>query len=228
MSVTSKGELSQRTSFLVLISIVALLLSAMAILNPMTALAQDDPDAHPALNILKENEAGEPLAGAVFMVEGSDEQFTTGDDGKVCITRINGQFVEDRPYRVTEVTPPPGYALAADPSKMVEPDTDGSGHCRSPDAKFVDPTASPTPTPTPSEGQSGGTPTPTPTPSDSEAGGTPSPRESELGGNPTPTPELPDTATPGLAVQLPALVLALILVASLALLMYARVATERR
>jgi hypothetical protein len=81
------------------------------------------------------------------------------------------------------------------------------------------PTPSPTPSPTPRESELGGTPTPSPTPT---------PRESELGGNPTPTPELPDTATTGLEVQVPSLILALILVASLAALMYARLATDRR
>ena len=117
MSVTGTGQVSQRTSFLVLISIVAIVLSAMAIFRPTIVFANDDVDDHPALNILKENEAGEPLAGAVFVVEGSDEEFTTGDNGKVCITRLNGQFVEDRPYLVTEITPPPGYALPSEPSR---------------------------------------------------------------------------------------------------------------
>ena len=87
-------------------------------------MAQDDVNDHPALNIAKENEAGDRLAGAVFVVEGSDEQFTTGENGKVCITELNGQFLEDRPYLVTEVTPPPGYALPSEPSQMVEPDND--------------------------------------------------------------------------------------------------------
>jgi hypothetical protein len=65
--------------------------------------------------------------------------------------------------------------------------------------------------------------TPTPTPS-------PTPRESELGGNPTPTPaaEVPDTATTGLADQVPALVLSLVLVGSLATLFYVRIAGQRR
>ena len=203
MSVTGKGLASQRASFLVLISIAAILLSVMALLRPTTALAQDDVNDHPALNIAKENEAGDRLAGAVFMVEGSDEQFTTGENGKVCITELNGQFLEDRPYLVTEVTPPQGYALPSEPSQMVEPDNDGTGHCASPDAVFVDPTASATPTPSPTPTPtSSPTPTPTPTPRESEEGGTPTPsptptvtpRESELGGNPTPTPDLPDTA----------------------------------
>jgi hypothetical protein len=83
------------------------------------------------------------------------------------------------------------------------------------DAGGSTPTPTPTPSPTPRESELGGTPTPTP-------------RESELGGNPTPTPELPDTATTGLEVQVPSLILALILVASLAALMYARLATDRR
>ena len=145
MSVTGKGLASQRASFLVLISIAAILLSVMALLRPTTALAQDDVNDHPALNIAKENEAGDRLAGAVFMVEGSDEQFTTGENGKVCITELNGQFLEDRPYLVTEVTPPQGYALPSEPSQMVEPDNDGPTLGASPDVAFVDPTVSATP-----------------------------------------------------------------------------------
>ena len=78
------------------------------------------------------------------------------------------------------------------------------------------PTPTPTPSPTPSESELGGTPTPSPTP-----------RESELGGNPTPTPELPDTATPDLGAQMPSIVLSLVLVGSLATLMYVRLAGQR-
>jgi hypothetical protein len=76
-----------------------------------------------------------------------------------------------------------------------------------------------TPTPSPSEGGGGGTPTPSPTP-----------RESELGGNPTPTPdaEVPDTATAGLADQVPSLVLSLLLVGSLATLVAIRMTGQRR
>ena len=54
--------------------------------------------------------------------------------------------------------------------------------------------------------------------------------ESELGGNPTPTPEaeVPDTATSGLADQVPSLVLSLVLVGSLATLFFVRMAGQRR
>ena len=54
--------------------------------------------------------------------------------------------------------------------------------------------------------------------------------ESELGGNPTPTPEaeVPDTATSGFADQVPALVLSLVLVGSLATLFSIRMAGQRR
>jgi hypothetical protein len=243
LSVTRTGQVSQRTSFLVLISIVAILLSAMAFFRPMSVLAQDDVNDHPALNIAKENEDGDRLAGAVFVVEGSDEQFTTGDNGKVCITSLNGQFLEDRPYEVTEITPPPGFALPAEPTQTVEPDNDGTGHCDSPDAVFVDPAASGTPSPSPSESQGGGTPSPSesqggatptlsasPTPRESELGGTPtpSPRESELGGNPTPAGSVPDTAmAEGASGSGTAPVIALFAVLALALLTYARLAVGR-
>ena len=80
-------------------------------------------------------------------------------------------------------------------------------------------TPTPTPSPTPRESELGGNPTPSPTP-----------RESELGGNPTPTPggEVPDTATTGLADQVPALILSLVLVGSLAALFSVRIAGQRR
>jgi len=114
----------------------------------------------------------------------------------------------------------PGGGIAHDDG-LVTPTEQGISHV---DFCLV---AAPAGTPSPSPSASS---SPSPTPRESELGGTPTPtpRESELGGNPTPTPELPDTATAGLEVQMPSLILALILVASLAALMYARLATDRR
>jgi len=114
----------------------------------------------------------------------------------------------------------PGGGIAHDDG-LITPTSQGISHI---DFCLV---AAPESTPTP-------TPSPTPTPRESELGGTPTPsatpRESELGGNPTPTPEaeVPDTATTGLADQVPALVLSLVLVGSLATLFYVRIAGQRR
>jgi Prealbumin-like fold domain len=219
-------------------AIFGLVLSALTAFRPAAALAtnNDDPDDHPALNIRKVNEEGDRLAGAVFVVEGSDEQFTTGENGKVCITKLNGEYLEDRPYLVTEVTPPPGYALSETPSQLVTPDNDGSGHCDSPDAVFVNPKAEETPTPTP-------TPTPTATPSEdesSEATPTPTPSEDEsptdetnespsedtLGGNPTPGGQVPDTAV-GSTSQIPATLLSVLFLVALSGMVVLRFVRQR-
>jgi hypothetical protein len=85
----------------------------------------------------------------------------------------------------------------------------------------------PTPTPTPDE------PTPTPTPDEEESPAeetpTPTPREDVAGGTPTATPAggtLPDTTT-GTSSQVPAMVLSLFLMASLASMAYLRLARQR-
>jgi hypothetical protein len=79
------------------------------------------------------------------------------------------------------------------------------------------PTPEVTPTPTPAGEVSEGTPTPTPT----EAGGV-------AGGNPTPTPgALPDTAASIDGGAVPAVVLSLLLIGSLAAMAYLRLARER-
>lgn len=238
MSVTGKVHVSHRASLLVLMAIFGLVLSALTAFRPAAALAtnDDDPNDHPALNIRKVGEDGERLAGAVFVVEGSDEQFTTGDNGKVCITKLNGEYLEDRPYLVTEITPPPGYALSSEPSQMVEPDNDGSGHCDSPDAVFVNPkateTPTPTPTPTPTEDESPAetpTPTPTPTPTEDESptdqtNATPS--EDTLGGNPTPGGQVPDTAV-GSVSQVPTTLVSVLFLVALSGMVVLRFVRQR-
>lgn len=225
MSVTAKGHVSHRTSYLVLIALIAILVSLMAAVRPAPALAtDDDADNHPALNIRKVNEEGDRLAGAVFVVEGSDEQFTTGDNGKVCITQLNGQHLEDRPYLVTEITPPAGYALSSEPSQLVEPDNDGSGHCASPDAIFVNPTA--TPSEEASEEASESASEEASESASEEASESASASEDTLGGNPTPGGTVPDTAV-GEISQIPATLLSLLFLAALGGMVYVRLARER-
>ena len=237
LSVTAKGHVSHRTSYLVLIALIAILVSLMAAVRPAPALAtDDDADNHPALNIRKVNEEGDRLAGAVFVVEGSDEQFTTGDNGKVCITQLNGQHLEDRPYLVTEITPPAGYALSSEPSQLVEPDNDGSGHCASPDAIFVNPTATPSEEASEeasesaseeaSESASESASEEASESASEEASESASASEDTLGGNPTPGGTVPDTAV-GEISQIPATLLSLLFLAALGGMVYVRLARER-
>jgi hypothetical protein len=110
----------------------------------------------------------------------------------------------------------PGGGIAHDDG-LITPTSQGISHIDFCLVAAPESTPTPTPSPTPRESELGGNPTPTPTP-----------RESELGGNPTPTPEVPDTATTGLAAQVPSLVLSLILVGSLATLVYIRMLGQRR
>ncbi len=168
---------------------------------------QLEPEGTGSIEILKTDDQSAPLAGAEFTVEGVASTFTSDADGTFCVDGLEMGAT----LTVTETAAPAGFELADPASQEVTVSVEGmcSDREAGPDATFVNTRS----------GTSGGTPTPTPTPT---------PRESELGGNPTPTPELPDTATAGLEVQIPSLVLALILVASLAALMYARLATDRR
>jgi hypothetical protein len=106
----------------------------------------------------------------------------------------------------------PGGGVAHDDG-LITPTGQGISHIDF--CLIAAPVETPTPTPTATPGGGGSTPTPTP-------------RESELGGNPTPTPGLPDTATSGLAAQVPSIVLSLVLLGSLATLVYVRLAHQRR
>ena len=84
------------------------------------------------------------------------------------------------------------------------------------------PTPEVTPTATPTGEVDAGTPTPTPTATATERGDV-------EGGNPTATPgsNLPDTATSFDGGAVPAVVLSLLLIGSLAAMAYVRVARER-
>jgi len=113
----------------------------------------------------------------------------------------------------------PPYEATGD-TNLVSPGTSGNGI--SPISFGYDqPDATPTPTPTPTPTL---TPTPTPTPTEEP---TDSVREGELGGNPTPTgAPLPDTAM-GEWGQVPATVMSLLLLGSLAGMVYVRLARQR-
>ncbi len=130
-----------------------------------------------SLNIKAIDGNGKPLAGAVFTVEGMDGMFTTGADGKACITGLP----LDSHWLVTQVQAPAGYAIADPASQLVEVDDDGD--CNSADAKFVNLPAS---SPSPEGSVQGGTGTPA---------ASKSPEGSVLAATGTPEASLADTAT---------------------------------
>ncbi len=130
-----------------------------------------------SLNIKAIDGNGKPLAGAVFTVEGMDGMFTTGADGKACITGLP----LDSHWLVTQVQAPAGYAIADPASQLVEVDDDGD--CNSADATFVNLPAS---SPSPEESVQGGTGTPA---------ASKSPEGSVLAATGTPEASLADTAT---------------------------------
>jgi Prealbumin-like fold domain len=165
-----------------------------------------------SLNVKKTDEGGHPLAGAVFTVEGMEGTFTTGDNGKFCITGLPN----DSQLLVTEIQAPPGYQLADPASQLVEVDDDGD--CNSASATFVNALAT-------------ATPTPTPTPEGSVAGGTssPTPEGSVQGGTGTPEPSQPDTAMgmSGGPSPVPTIAFGLILLGALGALAWANVKSAR-
>ncbi|MBA2634252.1 MAG: prealbumin-like fold domain-containing protein [Chloroflexi bacterium] len=71
--------------------------------------------------IEKLDEQDEPLAGAIFTVEGKDGVFTTGADGQVCVDGLP----QDTTLTVTEIQAPAGYTIADPASQEVETDEDG-------------------------------------------------------------------------------------------------------
>jgi hypothetical protein len=89
-----------------------------------------------SLEVLKTDEAGAPLAGAQFTVEGFTDPFTTEADGTFCVDGLTIGAELD----VTETAAPPGFD-PADPATQtvtvtVEGDCDARGDAP-PDAIFV-------------------------------------------------------------------------------------------
>ena len=78
MSVTGKGQVSQRTSFMVLISIVAILLSAMALFRPGMVLGFTAGDnGHPTSGPYSDLNGG----SATFTFQNNAQLFCDANDG---------------------------------------------------------------------------------------------------------------------------------------------------
>ena len=83
MSVTGKGQVSQRTSFVVLISIVAILLSAMALIRPETVLGFTAGDnGHPTSGPYSDLNGGT----ATFTFQNNAQLFCDSNDGASSFT----------------------------------------------------------------------------------------------------------------------------------------------
>jgi hypothetical protein len=111
------------------VATVALLLSLLSLAGAVGAAGPTTDVA--SLNIKAVDGNGKPLAGAVFTVDGMSGTFTTGADGKACITGLP----LDGHWQVTQVQAPAGYAIANPASQLAEVDDDGD--CNSADAIFV-------------------------------------------------------------------------------------------
>lgn len=197
------------------VAIVALVLSLLSFTGTVGAAS---PKANVAsLNIKAVDGNGKPLAGAVFTVDGMSGTFTTGADGKACITGLP----QDGHWLVTQIQAPAGYAIADPASQLVEVDDDGD--CNSADAKFVNLPAS-------SSGSPSGSP------EGSVKGGTGTPAASHSGegsvkaGTGTPEASLANTAsgTPPAGGNPATIAFAVLLVASLGGLAILNVAAVRR
>ncbi len=110
-----------------------------------------------SLYVLKTDESGAPLQGAVFSLTGPNDEdygtFTTDQEGDFCVTGLP----QNINVVVTENQPPDGYVLPDPASQTVAVDNDGD--CLHHDVTFVD---SAIPTPTPESSVEAATPTPTP------------------------------------------------------------------
>jgi hypothetical protein len=170
----------------------------------------NDPDADDELTVQLSDETS-----ATFRVISSGNALTFEvENGLAAAVFVKGGTDGQNVYDYSGMA---GGGIAHDDG-LITPTGQGISHVDFCLVALAAETPTPTPSPTPRESELGGTPTPTPSPT---------PRESELGGNPTPTPELPDTATSELGAQMPSIVLSLVLVASLATLMYVRMLGQR-
>ena len=241
MSVTGRGQTSARISFLVLISLVAILLSAMALIRPLLPTAQAN---HVTPTAISGNASCGQLGDYDFEFK-IDEAPETGtytdpnsdfeveivlnDDGSIDFESnlpVDAVFIKggNEGGNLYVYDPPVTSDTGLD-----TPNSQGISHISFCFHEEPEVTPTPTPTPTPEV-----TPTPTPTPEGSELPGTPTPtpaptetpRESELGGNPTPTAApLPNTAlTDDASGSTAATLLGLLAMISMGSLVYGRLA----
>ncbi len=234
MSVTGRGQTTARISFLVLISLLAILLSTMALVRPLgvpVAAAEQCPDGGTKV------EASGPSTVKIITVDGVEVTVTIEGD-TVTFTDQNGDPIEvEFCFKAgTDVTDDQSgsegsagdkdisnvvvFALVVTPTPTPSP-TPTPEVTPTPTPT---PEVTPTPTPTPEESVDAGTPTPTPT---VEVTPTPTPAEGELGGNPTPAGELPDTASNGLGTNsAPVVLFGLLALLSLGALVTVRLTTS--
>jgi len=160
-----------------------------------------------SLKILKEDDEGNPLSGAIFTVEGQPSPFTTGADGTFCVLGLPFGEV----LTVTETQAPEGYEIVGSGTQEVTVDPDGD--CDSVEATFVNTPAGEEE----EEEQGGGTlpgnpTTPNPTTPNPTTPNPTTPRGGTAGGN----PPLPNTAMLSeLNGSVPAALLALLMLAGL-------------
>jgi len=202
VSVTGRGQTSARISFLVLISLVAILLSAMALIRPLLPTAQAN---HVTPTAVSGNASCGQLGDYDFEFK-IDEAPETGtytdpnsdfeveivlnDDGSIDFESnlpVDAVFIKggNEGGNLYVYDPPVTSDTGLD-----TPNSQGISHISFCFHEEPEVTPTPTPTPTPEV-----TPTPTPTP---EVTPTPTPTP-EVTPTPTPTPEgseLPGTPTP--------------------------------
>ena len=97
-----------------------------------TVVVEIDCSGVGSIKVRKVDEEGNVLPGAIFTVEGQeDEEFTTGEDGTFCITGLPFGEV----LTVTEIEAPEGYEIVGSGTQEVTVDPDGD--CDSVEATFV-------------------------------------------------------------------------------------------
>jgi hypothetical protein len=207
---------------LALLAVISLALSAAALVAPAVVLA-DGADSPPECTALVGSEDG----GA------GDEVTVTAEEGQVidaiCIKSGEGAIEgEKHSGLITEDGTIDGCyvvdGLGTDEVTVTRVDDEDCKEISHVDFRVATaPTPTPTPTPTPFEP----TPTPTATEGGGQLGGNPTatPRGAVLGGNPVPNTAMEQGAS---SPALPALSLSLLLIGSLALMAYLRLARDRR
>jgi hypothetical protein len=221
--VTASSIRMVRATELGLIAIIGLFFALVvaALVLPTPVRAGEVAENQGVLKVLKvDDETGQPLAGAVFTVEGQQGTFVTDANGLFCIDGLpNGSE-----WLVTEIQAPPGYLIAEPSSSDVNVEVDSDAGCDIPDdspnsifrnaRQQVVETPAQTPAATPVQ-TTVQTPAAVATPQESALGGVGRPR----------VPLLPNTATSDAAPG--SQVMGLLLLASVGMMIGVRLARRR-